>query len=290
MPNTKYLNFNTNYLALKKNAELVYAGKLSGERIWREKTHEHVDSCEIVLVVGGRGICHINGSQYPFEKGDILVYNEHVIHSEELRSEADSLNLYYVVIQHFSVAGMAENKLLPDGVSPVLSSRNDFSELKQMYEIILRECEQQEVGYDVLTNSLVHGILVKVLRLVNDQFQLLRNSKEYPLERQIMDHIAKNYMNNLSLKDLAQRFHISQYYLEHIFKEYTGESPINHLIRCRLDMAKKLLLTTDNSVTAIAQMTGYETVSYFCVAFKKATGMTPTQYQSSPENKPRAEE
>ncbi len=290
MPNTKFLNFNTNYLALKKNAELMYAGKLSGERIWREKTHEHVDSCEVVLVVGGSGLCHINGSQYPFSKGDILVYNEHVSHSEELRSDSDPLSLYYVVIQNFSVAGMAENRLIPDGVSPVLSSRDDYQELKQLFEIILRECELQEMGYDVLTNSLVHGILVKVLRLINDQFQLLRNSKEHPLERQIMDYIANHYMNNLSLKDLSQRFHISQYYLEHIFKEYTGEAPINYLIRCRLEMAKKLLLTTGNSVTAISQMTGYETVSYFCVAFKKSTGMTPTQYQKSGGSRPIVEE
>ncbi len=290
MPNTKFLNFNTNYLALKKNAELVYAGKLSGERIWREKTHEHVSSCEIVLVVEGNGLSHIDGKQHAFGKGDILVYNEHVIHSEEVRSNLDALSLYYVVIRNFSVAGMAENKLIPDGVSPVLGSHSDFHDLKHMFEAILRECEQQEMGYDVVTNSLIHAILVKVLRLVNDQYQLIRNGNEHPLERQIMDHIGNNYMNNLSLKDLAHRFHISQYYLEHIFKEYVGESPINYLIRCRLEMAKKLLLTTGNSVTAIAQMTGYETVSYFCVAFKKATGMTPTQYQNSSDLKQRAEE
>ena len=290
MPNTKFLSFNTNFLALKKNAELVFAGKLTGERVWREKTHEHVGSCEIVLVVEGSGVSHIGGVQHAFTKGDILVYNEHVIHSEELRSDADALSLYYVVIRDFSVAGMAENKLIPDGVSPVLDSRSDFSDLKHMFEAILRECEQQEMGYEVVTNSLVHAILVKVLRIVNDQFQLLRNGNDHPLERQIMDYIANHYMNNLSLKDIAQRFHISQYYLEHIFKEFAGESPINYLIRCRLEMAKKLLLTTGNSVTAIAQMTGYDTVSYFCVAFKKATGMTPTQFQNNAGAKAKAEE
>lgn len=290
MPNRKFLNFNTNFLALKKNAELLFAGKLSGERFWREKTHQHIGSCEILLVVEANGFTHVDGKKYAFSTGDILVYNEQVTHSEELRTDLDTMMLYYIVIQNFSVAGMSENKLIPDGVSPVLSSRSDFHDMKHMFEAILRECEQQEMGYEVVTNSLVHAILVKVLRLVNDEFQLIRNGNDHPLERKIMDYIANNYMNNLSLKDLSQRFHISQYYLEHIFKEFTGDSPINYLIHCRLDMAKKLLLTTGNSVTTIAQMTGYDSVSYFCVAFKKATGLTPTQFQNTSGPISRAEE
>lgn len=58
-----------------------------------------------------------------------------------------------------------------------------------------------------------------------------------------------------------------------------GCSPIEYLIRYRMEKAKELLIATDLTVTEIALSSGFETVSYFDRAFKKAFGTTPKAFR-----------
>lgn len=51
------------------------------------------------------------------------------------------------------------------------------------------------------------------------------------------------------------------------------------LTQCRIEEAKRLLRTTDQSVSDIAVESGFESFSYFSTVFKKVVGMTPVQYR-----------
>jgi AraC-like DNA-binding protein len=280
MPNQKFYDFGANYLALKKQAELEFAGKVTDELVWKERRHEHVDLCEIALVVQGSGCTFVDETPHPFTAGDLLVYNERVMHFEDWTTTTDPPILYYMVIKNFSVEGMAENKLLPDGVSPVFSTRGGFAALRGLFEALLDECEVQELGHEVAASGLLQAILIRSLRIVNDQFQMLRSGSSNSLGFRIREYIEKNYMENLTLTSIATHFFISQFYLQHLFKDTFGDSPINYLIRFRLERAKRLLTSTKHSVKTVAGMCGYESVPYFCLAFKKATGLTPTEYRN----------
>lgn len=288
MPNRKYYDFGANYLALKRQAELEFAGKVCDELVWKERRHEHVNLCEIALVVQGNGETFIDETPHPFSTGDLLIYNERVMHFEDWASTTRPPILYYMVIKNFSVEGMSDNKLLPDGVSPVFPTHEGFPPLRALFEALLDECEVQELGHEVAANGLLQAILIRTLRIVNDQFQMLRSGSSNSLGFRIREHIEKNYMENLTLTSIAAHFFISQFYLQHLFKDTFGDSPINYLIRFRLEKAKKLLASTKHSVKTIAGMTGYESVPYFCLAFKKATGMTPSEWRNQPRPAPEA--
>jgi AraC-like DNA-binding protein len=67
--------------------------------------------------------------------------------------------------------------------------------------------------------------------------------------------------------------------LAHVFKESTGFSPIQYIIRRRIGEAQSLLINTNESVTNISGIVGYDNTSYFTTLFSKTVGMSPKKYR-----------
>ena len=65
------------------------------------------------------------------------------------------------------------------------------------------------------------------------------------------------------------------------FKKETGKRYVDYLTDLRIQAAKRLLKDPLHSAAEIAHMVGYESPNYFARAFKKKTGMTPTEYARS---------
>ncbi len=96
----------------------------------------------------------------------------------------------------------------------------------------------------------------------------------------ILRYLDENYMKDITLETISKNLFLSSVYISKMFKEETGESPINHLIRVRIRTARGLLETTTLSVRAIADSVGYTDAYYFSKLFKKYYGMSPTQVRT----------
>ena len=80
---------------------------------------------------------------------------------------------------------------------------------------------------------------------------------------------------------MGEALHISPYYLSHVFKQMSGYSPVQYLLRRRIGEAQTLLITTDLPITRIAEMVGYDTQSYFNLQFTKNVGMPPNKFRQN---------
>ncbi|MBQ4320808.1 MAG: helix-turn-helix transcriptional regulator [Oscillospiraceae bacterium] len=83
----------------------------------------------------------------------------------------------------------------------------------------------------------------------------------------------------LTVAAAAERVHLSQSQLRRLFRKVLGRSPLEYLQDVRLSMAKNLLLYSSLSVGEIAVRCGYDSYSYFSRAFRKQTGLCPTQFR-----------
>ena len=92
-------------------------------------------------------------------------------------------------------------------------------------------------------------------------------------------YMEDNYMFDLSLDSVSEILHISPAYLSAQFKKYQKMNFLDCLTELRINAAKQLLTDPLRSAAEVASMVGYEDASYFARAFKKRTGMTPTQYR-----------
>ena len=63
------------------------------------------------------------------------------------------------------------------------------------------------------------------------------------------------------------------------FKKLTGKSPMDYVIHYRIKVATILLKNTSKSITDIAFEVGFSSSNYFTIAFKKITGLTPSEYK-----------
>jgi AraC family transcriptional regulator len=91
----------------------------------------------------------------------------------------------------------------------------------------------------------------------------------------ILDHLNQN----LSLEMLAQQIGFSPYHFARLFRQTTGESPHQFVLRQRLEAAQRLLKETDLPLAHVALQVGIPNQSHFTQAFKRHRGMTPLVYR-----------
>ena len=146
-----------------------------------------------------------------------------------------------------------------------------FEELMRLYENRVNS-----IADDIQASGLLNRLMVSCI----DECQLRRRTatdrNDYTAA--IRSYLDVNYQESISLDSLAQVFSINKYYLQKLFKKRLGLSPNEYLTRVRLEKAKTLLRTSDETMIQIAQDVGY-TASYFDIVFKKYEGVTPHDYR-----------
>ena len=103
---------------------------------------------------------------------------------------------------------------------------------------------------------------------------MLTDYRTTPLDCQEDFHVI-----NISISQLAAELNIDRTYLFKLFKNYVGTSPQNYLINHRLSKAERLLISTDDPVSSIAETVGFNDMSYFSKQFKKHHGMTAREFR-----------
>jgi len=111
---------------------------------------------------------------------------------------------------------------------------------------------------------------------------LFSNSAEgNPHVRRVENYIRSNYMHPIRVEQIAGELSLDRRYLSRLFKENTGLSIQEYLIRIRLEEAERLLLR-GCSVKEAAHLSGYEDASNFSKMFKKYTGNPPATISKKP--------
>ena len=97
----------------------------------------------------------------------------------------------------------------------------------------------------------------------------------------MLQYIHNNYTRQVTLADIAAAVALSKSSVLHLFQQQLHTSPIRYLIDYRLKRAAKLLITTENSISSIAQDTGFDSAGYFCRKFRDLFGQTPGAYRKT---------
>ncbi|WP_088243462.1 AraC family transcriptional regulator [Calothrix rhizosoleniae] len=94
-----------------------------------------------------------------------------------------------------------------------------------------------------------------------------------------IDYIQAYLAEDICLDEIASYLNLSRYYFCRLFKQSTGSSPYQYVIKCRVERAKKLLKQGNLTLAEIALNCGFAHQSHFHHHFKRLTGMTPIQYR-----------
>ena len=98
---------------------------------------------------------------------------------------------------------------------------------------------------------------------------------------EIKEWIKINCTENLNCKQVATAFNYNPNYLSNAFKKHTGLSLATYINRAKIYMAKKFLLSSSDSIHAVAYASGFKDEKYFMRVFKQMEGVTPSQYRQA---------
>jgi AraC family transcriptional regulator len=110
--------------------------------------------------------------------------------------------------------------------------------------------------------------------------QLLQRNHHSAVCR-VTDHMRTNLAEPITLKDLAKVAHCSPWHLDRIFAEGTGLTPMRYLSFLRIEMAKLLVLDSDQRIIEIAYDVGYNSLGSFGKRFTALVGMSPRELRKA---------
>lgn len=243
--------------------------------------HNH-DHPAIVYIISGSCTYKINDELYPVKKGDVIICNPGVLHGCTL-SQDEEMFEFHIGLTDIRFENMAPNFLISPDMVPVITMNRYEQEFFKCYNEIVSEQERHEPGTGLILKALIMKLIVILLKethsLDKTGVSCLYNPEYYDrtdLVSSIISYINDRYASNISLEKIAKNMYLSPVYISRIFKEETGDSPINYLINVRLNKARALLSEGRLSISAIAKTVGYQDAYYFSKLYKKHFGCPPS--------------
>lgn len=154
--------------------------------------------------------------------------------------------------------------------------------LTQIGLALWRELEQPSPAGKLYAQTAAQMIAVHLLRhylAVGRAFKDPSQGLTHQQMRRVMDFIQAHLAQDLSLEALAQQIGFSPYHFARLFRQTTGESPHQFVLRQRIERAQHLLEKADLPLVHIALESGFADQSHLTQAFKRHLGLTPRAYR-----------
>ena len=245
---------------------------------WHSVPHTH-NHMELFFIVGGKGQFLIDDQLYPVDVNTLVMINPNVTHTEV------SLNaqpLEYIVLGIDGIELATSNT--SNGQFSILNHYESM-EISSCLRNILREMEQKNPGYEDVCQAYMEILIIRLMRTtalaVPAEPQTVSTNRQCAAVRRYID---LHFKEPLTLEQLAEEGHMNKFYLSHAFKKEYGLSPINYMISKRIEESKYLLAETDLSMSQIAQLLGFSSLSYFSQVFHRTQDITPKEYRQSQRN------
>lgn len=124
--------------------------------------------------------------------------------------------------------------------------------------------------------------LYTVIKLLKAEAFLPSNPKNLSVIMPAVSYIKEHYTEEaIKIPVLAELCSVSEQYLRRMFASSLGVSPAVYIRNMRIKYAKELIISGEHSVSEVATLSGFEDVSYFSREFKKAVGVSPSEFANS---------
>ncbi|MGX6978405.1 AraC family transcriptional regulator [Vagococcus elongatus] len=261
------------------NPEVLYVFDAFWEPGQAAQQHFH-DSIELSVIVEGTTVYHIDNKTHILKQGDVICLNPYTMHWEE-QPDASSSHQLHIGIENFQLSGYEPNCF--PARFPILDLGSYRKEFMKTIQQIIKEKNNQNPYQDLAMKHLVSQLWVHIFRATaNHGIHLLpKNSKKADKKKLINDiiyYLETYHAENIRLESISSKMYISPAYISKLFKEETGDTPINYLIKVRMNKAKELLENEEMSIKEVANLVGYQDAYHFSKLFKKYFNIPPSEY------------
>lgn len=265
--------------------KVVYSDQMIAHNIHVHTNYEllYVTEGEVTMMIGQR--------EFHLGSGSMIFLNQFEEHATQLSGEV--YRRYYLLIPPASLPDFHENSALLSVFRlhgahfPYVLTTGDAKPAFDTYFSMLLETAQSKSPYvEQRVQALLTLILTHAYELRPDMFATEHTSMLISI-RSILDELDRRFAQEISLSELAERYHVSTSCLTRHFREYVGMSPMQYITQSRLTLAKHLLMNTEQPVSQVADACGFKDASNFIRRFRAQFGCSPLQFRHS--NQPDAQ-
>lgn len=240
----------------------------------------YADKKSVVITAGSKELTLKAGQMYihrPNEFHKIRCDGTRAANSVILSFDCDSEAL-------MAVAGMvidctAEEKRL---MGRIISEATDaFStDLGLSYTRELEKSEDGDFGCEQLVQIYMEQLLISLIR-GHKRNVPAKNEENSKLLLQMCEFLQANINNKLCFEDIKKEFNLSASVIKRLFQSGMGCGAMEHFVRLKIDAAKQMIRENEFNFTEISEQLGFNTPQYFSTVFRRVSGMTPSEYESS---------
>lgn len=213
-------------------------------------------------------ITDINGEVLIAEKNQVAFMSKGIEYTVEFFDTAP--NQDDSIVFHFQLKNMDNEEITPT-FTPQICIKNVDTTMAYLIESAAEEFNKNIVCIPIIT-SVIYQMLGLACqrqrkRVVSHKFKYIQEGIE------LMENNSDKTLN-----EIAQICGVSEGYFRKLFREYSGENPIEFRQKHRIEKAKQLLLLDTHSIGEIAEELNFSDIYHFSKTFKKITGISPQNY------------
>lgn len=243
----------------------------------RRERREPIGEYVLIYCIEGQGWYEVRDRRYEVRANQFFILPANVAHTYAAESK-QPWTIYWIHFTGDHAAVYSEGLLTPHDIRPALNSR--ISERQHVFEEIFstleRSTDRESLRY---ASSLLHYYLA-TMRYLN-HYRHQENIVNSDVVTASCHYMQENLERRLTIDDLARFAGYSPSRFSALFRQQTGESPLNHFNRMKIERACLLLKTTDMRINQICHKVGFDDSYYFSRLFKQLTGLSPKHYRAS---------
>lgn len=209
----------------------------------------------IHFVVSGCGIFKIRDKEYTVSKGEMFIIPPYV-ETYYVSDKDEPWNYIWI--------GFTSEIEHPFKNTDIIKSPEAHSIFNSM-----KKCERLSIG----ASSFLCARLWDLFSLLSEE-----KDSEPDFVEKALDCIHSQYMEKLTVSEIARRLNLDRTYFSVAFKKRTGLSPKEYLLNYRMNIAASLLKDNKKSVSVAAYSVGYSDIFNFSKMFKQKFGISPSEY------------
>lgn len=245
-------------------ARLVFCERFTEQSdIWNLARHEH-PFVELLYFLDGGARIHGDASDLTISVFDLVIYPERVPHLEIVD-----------LSQHQEVVCVGIELPKPSGLIRI----SRLSDLDASLRWLFVELHAQAQSDYERRDELVEHLTQSLLHIVKQALDAAADIQD-PISR-VVHYLHANLARSITVDQLANLANCSPSYLDRLFKQRTGATPMRYLERIRLDAGRRLLERGDLAVSDVASLIGYTDAKYFSRRFAARFGVPPSRYRAS---------
>ncbi len=226
--------------------------------------------CGVVVVLGGCSeFIFSDGRVKKLQKGDIALFSESSAYIVKNGQET--------TFPHYTVNFiLSTTSTLPADETYIKA--DNLKDYERKCEAILNCMKSGDISNTMMAMSNLYSIISDILGSENIE---MYGREDYKQILPAINCIETEYGNNLNIELLAKKCAMSKTNFRRVFTELCGASPIEYLLRKRMERATVLLCQTYMSISEISSLCGFKDTEYFCRTFKKRMGKTASEMRKN---------